>query len=419
MSRPLASQRLGQAERLIDEIRSNLTTGEPQDLGGFWISRSSEGTLFLDSADRDAYTATVDQLMRDFVKDGGLSRRSVESRLQDALFYSLDISQTRAGSFSERLANAIRTLGEELTAPAGTYRLWIPVCGLRREDLPYRFGATRFVTYGAAQERQLLAGQARPDKLRHLLLQLRGEPSWGQTCAVVDVEARDFESARVLAGAATRGALDCINFFRDLVPYNHGWLYMPGEAESTSDVSLGLSRDRNVTVSYNRAGPLLPFSLEQVRQSKTLGRQLRLVGDLMKTSKSGSMGGILLTSFQWCGRATVEVRREQSYLLFAIALEAAILPVQDEELNYRLGNRVAGLLGRGREERSAIRKSIGNLYKVRSAIVHSGSYEVSDEDLGRLRALTKRSLLVLAKRRGLWAMATGEFNRWLETLACK
>ena len=88
-------------------------------------------------------------------------------------------------------------------------------------------------------------------------------------------------------------------------------------------------------------------------------------------------------------------------------------------MTYRLSLRVARLLGRSREQRAEVKKSVADLYDVRSKIVHSGSYEVTDEDLGRLRWLTKTVLLMLLRRRSLWKSSPNELDRWLEGLVTK
>jgi hypothetical protein len=60
---------------------------------------------------------------------------------------------------------------------------------------------------------------------------------------------------------------------------------------------------------------------------------------------------------------------------------------------------------------------VTQLYDVRSSIVHSGSYEVSDADLGQLRSLAKATLLRLVDQRRLWNMTVKELDEWLQARA--
>ena len=81
----------------------------------------------------------------------------------------------------------------------------------------------------------------------------------------------------------------------------------------------------------------------------------------------------LVAAFQWAGRATAEIRREEAFLLYAIALESIVLADSDPiELTYRLRVRIAHLLGNSPEARRNIFSKVGHLYDIRSKIVHSG-----------------------------------------------
>jgi hypothetical protein len=112
----------------------------------------------------------------------------------------------------------------------------------------------------------------------------------------------------------------------------------------------------------------------------------------------------------------VEPKREESYLLFAIALETAALPISDTELTYRMGRRVAALLSRNRQRRSELRSQVGHLYAIRSRVAHSGFSEVSEHDLSTLRLVTKRTLLQLLHVPRVWTMTADEYDAWLESL---
>ena len=128
----------------------------------------------------------------------------------------------------------------------------------------------------------------------------------------------------------------------------------------------------------------------------------------------------MLASFRWAGRATVELRREQSFLLFAIALESAVLPLKtNQELSFRLAVRTARLLGKTAAEREEMQKAVRDLYGLRSKIVHSGSYEVTDEDLGQLRTLTKRALIRLLQRKSAWQEKPKTLDDWFDTLVAR
>jgi hypothetical protein len=85
-------------------------------------------------------------------------------------------------------------------------------------------------------------------------------------------------------------------------------------------------------------------------------------------------------------------RREEAFLLSAIALETIMLPGSgSNELAYRLRLRVAHLLGETLDERREIIRKIRNLYNIRSKIVHDGAYEVTDAELRQIRSFAKKA----------------------------
>jgi hypothetical protein len=409
--------RLDYVEAFIRGIHENLSPGIPETLAGIWISREGEGSLFLDQSDSGAYESTVDRLIDDFVKDDSLSRRSVESFLQEALFRALDINGTSSQTFDERIGPSQAALRKRLASPPSEFRCLVRVDGLAGKDLPFALGRVRFVEYGPSQERQLSRGS--PPAGTRLLREQARDVLTGKVCAIADVEASDLASAQSRARREVRATLDCLNFFGDLTPYNHGWVHFPAEAAGVVETVPVRDSAGGVHVGFQHQGPTLPFSLEQLRKSRQVLRYVRIVGALLRTAKPGEAGQVLLTAFQWAGRASVEPRREQSFLLFTIALETAALPSQQQELNYRLGNRVASLLGRSRPQRDEIRHELVRLYKLRSSIVHSGSNEVTDVDLASVRSLAKRALLQLAGRRAMWSWTPAALDTWLESTSAK
>jgi hypothetical protein len=122
----------------------------------------------------------------------------------------------------------------------------------------------------------------------------------------------------------------------------------------------------------------------------------------------------LLAAAERAGRASLEREREQQFLLQAISLETAVLPVQGSELTHRLAVRVARLLAKKPERRAWIQEEVERLYNVRSAIVHSGSYEVAEEDLRLLKEIAARTLLTLLRRRRLLADKPEALNAMLK-----
>jgi len=146
-------------------------------------------------------------------------------------------------------------------------------------------------------------------------------------------------------------------------PYNHGWLYFPWEAAPTGEQP-SLETQMAVTMSVSMRRPRAPFSVEHLRESRSLFGDFRRLGRLCDAAKPKTAAGCLRTPSN--GRASnSEPKREEGYLLFAIALESAVLPTEHPELNYRLSRRVSALLTQKSAAESELRSQVGRLYGIR------------------------------------------------------
>ena len=342
----------------------------------------------------------------------------MEDFLQAALFASVDLRSRRASPFDRRLLVALNGLLTQLKAATDVFRCWVPVEGLKIDRPSARFGGVAFVKFGRHQLREMT--RRRPPEARGANWQpfrkiLRDSNAWGSVCAVVDVDARDYESAQTVAIARTRQILDVVNVFSDLVPYNYGWLYLPGDAARSRQVIPIQRRNGDATALHTRLEPFTALSWKSLTDARGIARPLRGLDRLARSVKGDdTCAALLLTAAQWIGRATVDRRREQSFLLYAIALETMLLPDQSTELGFRLRLRAAHVLEKGVARRERISKDMARLYDVRSKIVHAGSYQVTDEDLGRLRFLVKRALFRLVSVPKIHPMKRDKFAAWLD-----
>lgn len=419
-SRP-SHRPLSEVEAFIRLIHSNLSTAQGSPQGGIWFYRTDEGSLFLDPAETKTYRALVAQLIDKFVKGEDLSQRSVESYLQETVFSSLDLRSKTKDPFDDRLLAALSRLAQLLKAPPEKWHCWVPIEGLKLDTSRAQFAGVSFVRFGPSQIQRITlrrprTPQARGKSWRHGVELVRKSELWNGVCAVVEVEARDPTAADALALRKVRRIVDAVNLFTDLVPYNHGWLYLPGDTAKSRMVVAVQKEDGGFFPRFTNRDPLADVSWKSLRAATHIAAPFGSLSRLARSTPAiGKCGSLLLTAAEWAGRATVERQREQSFLLFAISLETMMLPVKETQgLGHRLRLRVAHLLGRSIEARQRIAKDVSRLYAVRSKIVHAGSYEVTDADLGRLRQLVKSCLLRLLAIRKLHAMERDDYSEWLD-----
>jgi hypothetical protein len=346
-----------------------------------------------------------------------LSRWSVEAFLQDALFAALAMPSPSAEGFEDRLRTALDGLLRLLGAPSQKFTCWIPVGGLALDVPSARFGDVRFATFSQRQLRSM-ARRAPPSTQRHTawkfsMTSLRKHGAWKRPCAVVEIEARDFSSAEALARRRTRQILDVLNLFTNVVPYTNGWFYLRGETTRAQEVVPTQRHDGTLMANHVTLPPLADVSWKGIRGARHVAGPLRALSQLATKRKYGAE--LWFSSAQWVGRAAVDRRREQSFLLYAIALETMVSPTKEGQgVGQRIRLRVAHILGKTVNARERIAKEVNKLYGTRSKIVHHGSYEVTDDELGRMRVIVTSTLFRLLRNRRLHAMTRDELADWFD-----
>src|SRR6266849_501434 len=119
---------------------------------------------------------------------------------------------------------------------------------------------------------------------------------------------------------------------------------------------------------------------------------------------------------KWAGKGSATVDREDSFLFFALALEALILGEKKRErLTHSLASRVAHLLGSTELEKSKIQGYVKHLYGLRSSLVHTGKAGIPDSDWEWLKTLTTQSILKLMTGEASSDISTDDaLENWFE-----
>lgn len=418
---------IAKARELIQVINGSLGEDTPTANIGLILTRHGKN-LFLSRAKTELYLQTVGALMKEFVPNEDMSQSTVKRHLGDAIFEALYISDTSDEVFSARLKDSTKSLFNSLSRSPARYTWYVPIDGLEANGLPFSFGDARITILNQYRLGKIfnstpgLANERRAALLRDSVEFLESTNSWGRPVIAIDVTARDMEAGKQLASRKARQRIDILNFFGALIPNHPGWIFMPGEATRTlsgyvaRQVSTGIP-----TTGASVAGPIGLFSLQRLRTAKHLHRPLRRTRYLLGLTECGDLVNTILTSIMWAGRAAVENRREHAFVLLTTALETIALPTTDrQELTYRLKTRVPPMLTDSLTERKELSKQINSLYSIRSKIVHSGSYEVGDDDLGMLQAVVTRLIIRVLLHRGIQKLqTTQELDDWFNTRALR
>ena len=396
-------------KNLVEEATHHLSL-EAMNESTYQIFRQGEGGVFLSPDKHHEFLRTCNELVGSFSRDDDLSRSAVETMLQETLLEVLDIQKQRDPSLCVRLDEAVTKLRTFLERESEDYECWFEVDGLEDECLPICFGRVSFSRFDEKQVRRLRKIVEKKHECDHLnklaaIDQLRDSFAT-RSCAVVNVKARDKKAALTLAEREVRATVECLNFFSDLVPYNYGSLFLGERGLRGSALRLSISKGGSIHAAPSFVGPSGKLSISKLRSCSNVhiyGAVVR-VDELLKKVGRNKVQELVLTAVRWAGRATIgratiratiEVTREESFLLFAVALECTILPTARVELAHRLSQRVAWLLGGDADQRHRLARRVAKLYGVRSKIVHDGHYEVTEVEQRDISAVAKEMIVGL------------------------
>lgn len=393
--------------------------GFPVDRPEVWFGTEEDGAIWLDGDEAQQYREVVGGVIRESTRSEQIGRKAVEKLCQQAILGSLDIRERNDQlSFEERTVNAIKALRKALRAKPVPFEVYLPVCGLDPEGLPVTFGNVAFCMLDDDTISQLPPVRIRNPKDQLSILDF-ARPITESPVGLVEVHAIEAGAAKDRALKDLRLALDALNFYSDMLPNYDGYLFLPGDSkrERTRSLTLKTEGDLHFSIGAQVVGPLMPLRwplLAQSNQRYNLG--LERAGSLLAKKRNG-LEDRVLAAIQWAGRASAEKnRKEQAFLLYAIALESLVLIENEtDELGYRLRMRVAHLLGKTVESKRTLVKDLKKLYGIRSKIVHSGSYEVTDLDLFKLRFITKNCILRILKEEPFSSMTSvGQLTGWFD-----
>lgn len=404
---------------------SDRWTSEP-----FTLLSREDFTLILSGEDAETFGVCVDGLYKSVAHHRPIAKDTISRLASECLVKVARCGESKQDpSFDALLKSLMHELKNCLAAPDLPWRFILPIGGLAPSGLPMTVGQVHF-TYADQQTLDDLNAEAKYVHSRRAISEevvVAAEQAFNaniahfQNCAIatVEVNAIDDETARLLAQKTLRSTLDCINFYADR---NHWdmWAYLYGDTSRVNEpfVAFRLSKGGRPD-SYNTgsrtAGPIRCLPLNQLGSLKGFCR----ISEMLANTNRGPVEDRLLTSIQWAGRAQVDPRPEEAFLLYAIALESLVLGSSSNrsELVYRLGLRCAHLIS-PRERRRTVKKQLADLYDLRSKIVHSGRTLVPDSDLTLLRGYCRNAIFRMLNDASFRQLASEEqLENWFEQQA--
>jgi hypothetical protein len=390
-------------------------TSEP-----FVMLSKGDATLFICGKDSDNYSESVRGIFEAVSEKEIISRDSVERLVNDLVVTLARVKRENPCEFEIQLTNQIRTLRNALQSKPTEWEFYVPVIGFTPSELPFTVGMVEFYQADASgtQEYWRRACElnsayegSRPEE--HLLADFPAQFG-NRTIGRVRVSAVDLSAAHNRAMKAMRRTLDCINFFADK---DKGLaLHVKGDVEQGQRLAaaIQLSQPARPTGRITQIAPWRALPIRQISRRPGFGRMLELLEKRTLTKLEDR----ILKALQWAGRARVEPRTEESFLLFAVALETLLLKDSGNpaDLLYQLKLRAAHLVsGLDFDSRKLTVKQIGQLYATRSKIVHTGKFDVTDSDLYLIDEYTRIALFIVLDREPFRSMTAEEdFESWFQ-----
>jgi Apea-like HEPN len=459
---------LREITKLLKELRFG-SDDLDMSYGATTFSRFEFGGMALTGNERGGYirclnalvTAVDDEVAKAIKKNGpkretSFSRKGLENLLQTTLLKAWDAEEGLQQIPEQRIQAAVKWLRKELTAPPQAYVVYMAAVGVDQANLPVTVGKLTFFSADSPVITQLrdlastrLFGSGSDNSKVHDAKQqfdrMMQTVFTGTTLIELEVRAGDEESAKEKAVTIARQTMDVMNFFSDLL-YDRdikACMALVGEGQEVADgiderrstkltilmiksdgdgdniVCLNNKYMSKVLVSKQAKGPLRGLWLPRPGSAWPSGAIEGMFGRLIEVLAKDPLSPLedrILSAFQWAGRATVAARREEAFAFYMIALESLVLGrKQHNELLYKLKLRTVHMLGTTVQKRKEMMRRLDDLYEIRSQIVHSGRFQVTDSELLEARQYAKAALVTVMHAEPFRAMDDEQqLDSWLE-----
>lgn len=405
--------------------------------GGYLISNDSlGGGVLMAETEAHEYRLLVNDVCLSVARHFGkakssdelhISKGAIESAIQTTILKALDVRKKSTESFEKRLATSLDELKATVLTKPEPWLVHMEVRGLAPEQLPHRFGEIEFYVSGSPREEdQPTSESANPSETMKESTAPPPNNRFGNLFAlnkdaiyaIVPIKATDTEAAKVLAERKLRVTLDALNFFGDFFEVLETKVTLPGDA-TVAEVKtivwpIARPEDKHTSVGFTKQ--FLRFSFAAMGASGANDSGFDRVSSMLANSSASALDEKILSSLQWAGRASIESRREEAFLLFCISLEALLLTNRTTELRQAFALRGAHLLARDAAHREEVFNDLIDLYDTRSSIVHSGRTRVMEAELSKIRWLAKSAVLIMLVREPFSNMRTEkELENWFRT----
>ena len=443
--KPVTKQTVAKAmplvRALIERLRATMLADSDTDVDHEYLFIGTLGTIAIHGTDTVHYRAARDALIDlhgRYTERRVISRRHVEKLLTETLMRTLrpaygGYSDLRP-RFERRTRKELQRLAKELLLPHRRWQLVVEVSGFTKDILPMTIGRIRFVrgsksvaTQVATNIFDLQPGSPRIALKKRLAANASRQQSRVEVSemfaknavAFAEVAAIDSAAAKEIGFSEVRRTIDVLNFFAPFFEHPVGphRVHLAPEGRGAR-LRWAVYDPSTCAFSYNDEPPN-EWSLCELRPTSRRAREIGLarMHQLLANETRSDLDDRIVTAAAWAGRARAERRREEAFLLFAIALEALVTKSSARSgVTERLKFRIAHLVHRKPAPRRTLANTMEQLYKIRSALVHAGaSDELGDRDLKIIEHVVELALCTMLTRKPFVLMKNATaFDNWFD-----
>jgi hypothetical protein len=333
----------------------------------------------------------------------------IEEELKSTVLRALSPQDDKL--FRSQAVAAAEGLCNSLNEPPVEWDVFIPLSAPTVQR-PTCFGRVTFMRSSCAEIRALLASRKGRGPERATKTLARAFES--RTAARVTVLAKDGQAARVLGNREVRRTIDVLDYFGPTIDANYLSDLTSFEAVEVGATSSAIARSGNRLSWTGVTSFVRPL---QLQGTGGYDRAQRAAHQLLNWDDLPKLKARVLNALMWAGRANVQRRQDQAFMMRMIALESALTGSHERAATTdRLRLRVVQVVGGTLEQRKKAYDLAGELYMVRSAIVHAGgSTGLTEQSAKSLKKLVERTLTALLTKRPFARMSDERaFDAWFQ-----
>lgn len=298
-------------------IKDDFVSFQEEELGG----------LLLTNDDAKEYRRCVDETYEVAAgKAERISRSAVASLIHRTMLRALDVSRSAAEKdFSKRLAASLTELRQALEAKPAAWELHVPA-DLLPDKLPCGFGKCEFYLGDVESVHRLFQRIGRPEALgeeeskslevSEFVKEAVDATIPGKVVISVSVHAVDATAAQILGQKLIRQTVDILSFFANLGGQARSQILLPEDSRRGIAKAFLFSETGERHAASALVGPIAPFSFSGPHLNAA---GLERTSGILKSETPSEFELRLLAALQWAGKASVESRREEAFLLFAVS----------------------------------------------------------------------------------------------------